>query len=263
MRSKYCSLFIGIVLTFTAYMASSPPVFSEEIVREIKSGQGPKGVIRKGFRGAKREKWTNAKPYGMQIVSNPPGGVYPKAVRMELRYGDCGREKKWDDCKRNNQRVELTQENAYGPGKVSRYSWGMYFPKSFSTAGSEQVIVTQFSAMGGKYHPFQFYVKNGGLMARKRVESADWNYESLVKTIIPSSQLRGRWHQIEVDARWSEKSDGYFLVKVNGKRAYQWSGQTLSVRGKGKIKLGLYRIKLNSSAPPIVVYFADLFEQTR
>lgn len=237
------------------------PVASETVVKSVKGKQSPRDVIVSGFRGLEREKWTNEKTYGMQIVKDPPGGGYSKAVRMELRYGDCGQVKDWDDCKQRNQRVELTKENAFKAGQTKKYAWSMYFPKSFSTAGSEQIVVTQFSMMGGKYHPFQFYVKNGGLMARKRVESADWNYESLVKTIVPSSHLRGRWHRIEVDAKWSLKSDGIFQVRVDGKLVYDWKGATLSEPKPGKIKLGMYRIKLNSKAPPVVAYFAGLVEK--
>lgn len=259
-RSKYCSLFNVLVLSCTIYMSPSSPVFSEEIVRNVKSNQVPREIIKSGFNKFIRERWTNAKSYGAQIVIDPPGGVVDKALRMELRYGDCGQERKWNDCAHNNERIEFAKYNAFRSGQRTSYEWSMFFAPGFSSRGAGQVIVTQFSMMGANSHPFQFSVRNGSLVALKRVESTDWNYESLVKRIISSRSLTGRWHDIKVDAKWSSGADGHFFVWVNGEMAYQWRGRTLGVGNTGSIKIGMYRQKVTSKAPTLIMYLANLSE---
>lgn len=251
-----------ILLIILTFVFSLPAIaHAETVTKDIKSKQSPREIIDRGFRGLIREKWSNAKPYGAQIVTDPPGGLPSKALRMELRYGDCGKERKWDDCKHRNERVELSKYNAFKVGQRKQYEWKVYFAPGFSERGSQRVIVTQFSMMGVNSHPFQFLVRNGRLEARKKVESTEWGYESLVRTLIPRSSLTGRWHHVKVDAKWTLDDTGHFFVWVNDKPVYQWKGRTLGEGTKGKVKLGIYRHKTSPSAPPIVMYLANLNER--
>ncbi|WP_170419191.1 heparin lyase I family protein [Ruegeria atlantica] len=249
---------IASVLMAALTLGVVDTVEAETIIRNVKSGQSPREVVGRGFRDFVRETWVPARSYGAQIVADPPGNLNGKAVRMELRYGDCGREKKWDDCARNNERVEFAKYDAFKHGQRKKYQWYVYFAPGFSDTGAQQIIVTQFSMMGANSHPFQFAVRGNKLIALKRVESTDWNYESLVRTIIPAGNLTGRWHKINVDAKWSTNDDGHFIVWVNDAAVYQWTGRTLGDGTVGKFKLGMYRNKVRSSAPPVVLYFAGI-----
>lgn len=253
-------LFLCILTSFFL-PAPFATVEAETVTRAIRSGQPPREVVGRGFRNFVRETWEPARLYGAQIVADPPGGLRGKAVRMELRYGDCGRERKWDDCAHNNERVEFAKYNAFRHGQRKKYEWYIYFSPGFSDKGSQQVIVTQFSMMGANSHPFQFAVRGNKLVALKRVESTDWSYESLVRTIIPARNLTGRWHKVNVDAKWSTGDDGHFRVWVNDVSVYQWQGRTLGVGSVGKVKIGMYRNKVRSSAPPIVLYLAGIKEK--
>lgn len=234
---------------------------AETVTRDVKSGQPPREVVGRGFRDFVRETWDPARPYGARIVADPPGNLSSKALRLELRFGDCGRERKWDDCAYNNERVEFAKYNAFKHGQRKKYEWYVYLAPGFSDKGAQQIIVTQFSMMGVNSHPFQFAVRGNKLIALKRVESTDWNYESLVRTIIPASKLTGRWHKINVDAKWSTRDDGHFLVWVNEVAVYQWQGRTLGQGTVGSIKLGMYRNKVRPSAPPVVMYLAGIRER--
>ncbi len=253
----------AVITAFAVLAFSITPheLEAESITRAVKSGQAPKEVVGKGFRNLVREKWTPARAYGAQIVANPPGNLNGKAVRMELRYGDCGRERKWDDCSKNNERVEFAQYSAFKNGQRKKYEWYVYFAPGFTDRGAQQIIVTQFSMMGANSHPFQFAVRGNKLIALKRVESTDWNYESLVRTMIPASSLTGRWHKINVDAKWSTSDDGHFIVWVNDAVVYQWKGRTLGTGTVGKIKLGMYRQKVGPSAPPAILYLSGIKEK--
>jgi len=253
-------LFALASLILSLSFAGAEISHAETVTRNVKNGQPPREVVGRGFRDLVREKWNPARDYGAQIVTNPPGGLSGKAVRMELRYGDCGREKKWDDCAHNNERVEFAKYSAFRDGQRKRYEWYVYFEKGFSSKGAQQVTVTQFSMMNANSHPFQFVVRGGDLVALKRVESTDWNYESLVRRIIPASSLTGRWHKINVDAKWSTSDNGHFIVWVNDSPVYQWKGRTLGEGTVGKIKLGMYRNKVRSSAPPIALYLSGIRE---
>jgi len=256
MFKKLAAPILMAVLTFGIV----DPLESETVTREVKSGKSPREVVGHGFRNFERGTWRPAKPYGALIVADPPGGLNGKALRMELRYGDCGRERKWDDCAQGNERVEFARYNAFKHGQRKKYQWYIYFAPGFTDRGSEQIVVTQFSMMGANSHPFQFAVRGNKLIALKRVENTDWNYESLVRTIIPASNLTGRWHKVNVDAKWSTGDNGHFLVWVNDAPVYQWKGRTLGTGTVGKIALGLYRKKPRNNAPPAVLYLFGIKE---
>jgi hypothetical protein len=58
--------------------------------------------------------------------------------------------------------------------------------------------------------------------------------------IIDDAELRGRWHDIMVHARWSRDDDGLFDVFVNGDRRYQHEGPTMTADAVC-FKFGVYR----------------------
>lgn len=257
MLRKLFLLLLAACLTSTSLDTAQ----AETITRDVKSGQSPREVVGRGFRDFVRETWNPARSYGARIVVDPPGNLSSKAVRMELRYGDCGRERKWDDCAHNNERVEFAKYDAFKHGQRKKYEWYVYFAPGFSDKGAQQIIVTQFSMMGANSHPFQFAVRGNKLIALKRVESTDWKYESLVRTIIPAGKLTGRWHKVNVDAKWSTGDDGHFVVLVNDVGVYDWRGRTLGTGKAGSIKLGMYRQKVRPSAPTAVMYLTGIKEK--
>lgn len=77
--------------------------------------------------------------------------------------------------------------------------------------------------------------------------------------LIRKLDLRGRWHKIEVHARWSRSSDGFFKVWVNGGQKVNIQGRTLNDKGT-YFKYGIYRSFLSRSArhPTQTVYYANV-----
>lgn len=58
--------------------------------------------------------------------------------------------------------------------------------------------------------------------------------------MIDENELRGRWHRIEVNVKWSKNGDGFFRVWVNGEKKVDYSGQTMT-KSKTYFKYGVYR----------------------
>ena len=89
-----------------------------------------------------------------------------------------------------------------------------------------------------------------------------------MRRLLTDEEMRGKWTDIVVHARWSDGSDGFFRVYVNGadKAKYTWSGPTKS---KGKavyFKFGVYRSFMSrykrandgAEAPGQIVYFDEV-----
>jgi hypothetical protein len=65
-------------------------------------------------------------------------------------------------------------------------------------------------------------------------------YSKRYYKLIDQSNFRGKWHQIEVHARWTSNDDGFFRVWVNGDQKVDYQGKTLSV-SRVYFKYGVYR----------------------
>ena len=44
------------------------------------------------------------------------------------------------------------------------------------------------------------------------------------KTVIHQDYLRGQWHDMVFNGKWSVKQDGYFKQWINGKLVYHYQG---------------------------------------
>ena len=84
------------------------------------------------------------------------------------------------------------------------------------------------------------------------------------KQVIANEDFKGKWHQIEVNAKW-HRSDGFFIVYVNGNEAWRFEGQTISTSAV-YFKYGVYRsfmsryrnLKGVTAVPAQTVYFANV-----
>ena len=83
--------------------------------------------------------------------------------------------------------------------------------------------------------------------------------------LLDKEDLIGKWNRIEINAKWSEENDGFFMVWVNGKLVVTFNGKTASA-SKLYFKYGIYRsfvykYKLfnNGKPPPTqIVYFTKV-----
>ena len=118
-----------------------------------------------------------------------------------------------------------------------------------------KVALAQFHQKGS--HPvWMFQNSNGGYWVDNQTVGATLEK----RRILSDEDMRGRWSDVLVHARWTHETDGFFRVYVNGEAAprYTWSGPT---RKRGKrvyFKLGIYRSFMSrrpGDEPTQVVYY--------
>ena len=102
-------------------------IFSKDIrlPKDVGSGNTYSKSLGSGF-----------KKYGYTIVNKKDGHPVrsgDKSIKFEVRLGDCGKDKppgKWNDCKNDRQRHELSGERF--KGKVW-YAYSIFLPKESKT----------------------------------------------------------------------------------------------------------------------------------
>ena len=196
-------------------------------------------------------------PHGYAIVADPTGTGPAKIVeRFEVRPGDCGGK----DCLRDRERSELTERGSRNPrGTSAWYGWSFYVPNDWPSAWPTKTVLGQFHQEDA--HPLWMFLHHkGGLVLDRQTQGKT---ESLTQ-LVPESELRGRWHRIEVRANWATDASGLFEVWVNGVRKYNMKGATMTA-DMVFFKYGVYRAfgsryveSHHAPAPTQIVMFANV-----
>ncbi|MDA0664627.1 MAG: polysaccharide lyase [Proteobacteria bacterium] len=183
------------------------------------------------------ERSLNSTPYGYIVVPDPTGTAPTATVeRFEVRPGDCSANRGWDDCATDRERSELSERGDREPAGSTRwYGWSFFLPAGFPEIHPAKLALGQFHQE--KSHViWMFQQTPGGLYLDDQVAGHTRRYHPL----IDAAALRGRWHRIEVAARWTRNEDGYFRVWVNGIRKVDYAGRTMSA-DIVYFKYGVYR----------------------
>jgi Polysaccharide lyase len=230
----------GVLATFVAALAA---------------GGATGGLDRGDFGPFKRS--LNTKPYGYALVSDPTGAAPTTVVeRFEVRPGDCDD----DDCHRDRERSELSERGARnGRGSSAWYGWSFYVPQEWPTVWPTKTVLGQFHQ--GSAHPLWMFLHHeDGLVLDRQTQGKT---ESLTP-LISERELRGRWHRVEVHAKWATDANGTFEVWVNGSRKYAMKGQTMTA-DTVFFKYGVYRAfvsryanSMQASPPVQVAMFANV-----
>ncbi|MBO6783296.1 MAG: polysaccharide lyase [Alphaproteobacteria bacterium] len=199
--------------------------------------------------------------HGYAVVQDPTGtGPAARVERFEVRPGDCGRSREWDDCANDRERSELAQDRSHrvGPGTEAWYGWSLYLPADLPNVHPTKAVFGQF--IQTRSHPlFMFRQTVAGLVLDNQVD------KTRSDLLIPETELRGRWHRFEVHARWSRGPDGFFTVYVNGDARADYRGVTMTAH-EVYLKYGVYRTFVSryrdargvDAVPAQVAYFADM-----
>ena len=221
-------------------------------------------VAADGFRDV-RNGWSfkkslpaNFKRYGYSVVSKSDGHPVRdgrKSLRFEVRAGDCSWSPGgWSDCENDRERHELLTTSDWSKGEYW-YHWSIFFPRDYPIIYPVKVALGQFHQKGS--HPvWMFQNSSGGYFVDNQTPGGTLEK----REILTDEEVRGRWSDILVHARWTHRDNGYFRVYVNGETTprYAWFGPT---RKKGKrvyFKLGIYRSFMSrrpGDEPTQVVYF--------
>ena len=61
------------------------------------------------------------------------------------------------------------------------------------------------------------------------------------KTVIHQDYLRGQWHDMVFNGKWSVKQKGFFKMWVNGKLVYHYQGSNLTRGELSGFQFGIYQ----------------------
>ena len=144
------------------------------------------------------------------------------------------------DCNSNRLRLELAMNKDLRTGKKAKEIWIGYYlyvpdkPDNFKDK-KLQPYITQFYGSNkksgqnrGGYAPqFSASIYNGKLS----IEGVP---------VIDENNLKGKWHKVEFNVRYSKKDDGFFKVYINGQLKVNRTGFQTSKHSHVEIKYGSY-----------------------
>ena len=167
------------------------------------------------------------KDYGMQVVDKKDGHPVragEQSIRFEVRDGDCGKDPDgWSDCKGDRERHELSvagKKDLMSKGEYW-FSWSLFFPKDHQNLWPLSNNYGQFHQKDGA-PVFMFKELRSGYSVVRTIGDVDYDERRLIR----NDDLKGKWHDILINAKWSKKDDGFFNVCVNDKLKYEYKGPT-------------------------------------
>jgi len=179
------------------------------------------------------------RPHGVTTV---PGFKKGPVQRFEVRPGDCTSR----DCYRDRERAELGEVDASSRvGDEYWYEFSFYLAKDFPNIYPAKTALGQFHQKGVTSPPvlFQFGIPQGSNTSSYYL---DLNQTKLGHfPLISEQNLRGRWQDIRVHARWSTAPDGFIRVYVNGRLAADVAGPNTTHANPIYFKYGVYRTFLS------------------
>jgi len=231
-------------------------------VSAVAGGAGPSAPDPADIRGWSFSKSLpdNFKDYGFQEVAAKnahPVRSGATSLRFEVRAGDCTwRKGGWNDCKNDRERHELISQS--WSGGEGWYAWSIYLPEDYPVIFPVKTALGQFHQKDG-HVVWMFQNKDGGLSVDNQVPGRTVQ----LTPILSDRDMRGRWSDILVHARWTADSDGFFRVYVNGgtQPSYALAGATQSPGKRVYFKFGIYRSfvsRRDGPEPTQVVYYDDV-----
>ncbi len=229
--------------------------------------------------------------YAFTIVNKSdehPVRLGKQSIRFELRRGDCGiDEGGYNDCTiwdektgHTSERHELGSKDKFPSKGVTWHTYSIFLTKDFPIAGHgyEHISLGQFhggpnNSPGFKWdvdeetyqlrrrtgcHTKEFLKKFGGKDGFKCSISMPENNK---QDVILAKDLRGKWHDIVINIKWSRKKDGHFKQWINGKLVYHYLGNTSKPKGStNNFKLGIYRGASNQTPKEStqIVYYDEI-----
>ena len=178
-------------------------------------------------------------PYMISIVDDIVRAG-DKALRFEVRSGDCNADDNWSDCENDRERAELSNVGSDNM-KSGEYwfSWSLYIPEDHQNIAPISVNYGQFHQLGESV-AWMFKEQNNGYKIVRTVNAYGDDSDYDEKTLISKEDFVGKWHDILIHANWSKKDDGFFKVWVNDKLKYDYKGPTKTEQYVYQ-KFGIYR----------------------
>ena len=250
-----------ILLTFFMMSGVSLACYAKNVPCDDRTIKGSHGYPNKLDRGyATKYKWhiANFKSDELHLanytIKEDPTGTSPINIIEDFSpiKGHCGTAGHFwkqnkvkigsgtTDCNSNRLRLELAMNKDLRTGKKAKEIWIGYYlyvpdtPDNFKDK-KLQPYITQFYGSNkksgqnrGGYAPqFSASIYNGKLS----IEGVP---------VIDENNLKGKWHKVEFNVRYSKKDDGFFKVYINGELKVKRTGFQTSKHSHVEIKYGSY-----------------------
>ena len=203
--------------------------------------------------------WYDFKPYGVCIVDKNDGHptrLGQQSLRFELRDGDCGYGSSWSDCGSDRGRHELSGKK-HKNGSEHWYFWSIYLPDDYQSIYPAVTLLGQFHQDDGE-PVLTLDNKGGGYNYEQWLGDKFINSFPLLEPI----EMLGRWNDVVINAKWTDKDDGFLSIWINGKLAHDYNGPTKEKGFKAYHKFGIYHSKLSrytsGKIPTQVVYYDEV-----
>lgn len=139
----------------------------------------------------------STRSYSYSVVDDPTGiATAPKIEVFEVRQGDCGFVKRWNDCSKDRERCEQEEisENT-SIGDEYWYGWHLYVPTDFKNIHPTKVSMGQFKPRRfDRTIPdplYQFVNHDGGYQLDDFVNTGP-NTKHVYRELISKDNLRGK-----------------------------------------------------------------------
>jgi hypothetical protein len=168
-----------------------------------------------------------------------------RALRFEVRDGDCSDDRKTPECATGRERAELVDRFEPRPGMDLWYGYSLLVPKATPelpvhiTIGQwwSPTLVFAIRETAGRLD-FAIYA-SGNAPPLHRV------------AIAPALAARGTWNRIVVHAAYAAGGQALIEAHVNGTPICTWRGPIAAANGRLPIwKLGLYRPNMRDIPRP-------------
>jgi len=207
-------------------------------------------------------------------ISDPTGLAPTKKVHFFKFGSECGDNKRnsqgWSkkdhvgewkdsDCAENSVRSEIAEDvwedNRPGEGQPREawYRWNVFLPDDFPIQDTGKLLLGQWHNGECPHVSFTSRGEDRGKLYFETMKTWQGDCkETLRMPFISIQELRGKWTEFVMFARWSNKGDGKFLIYINGELAMKLDGIRTLTKGKESVnylKVGIYQCCNNKEIP--------------
>lgn len=216
----------------------------------------------------KKKTLSHKKKYSLKLVNSKDGHPVRsgnKSYRFEVRYGDCGYKPGESDCKKDRQRTELQVKKLQKGKKDYWYSTSIYLPEDYQSVAPVRTTFAQLYEKGWK-PIFMVTDRSGEWLEIGRMWSGEYVE---MKKGIKINDMKGKWTDILINARFSREEDGYLKVWINDKlimNAENIKNITPYTKAGVELNFGIYQTFVtgwkrehgDKPYPNMVVYFDEV-----
>lgn len=191
------------------------------------------------------------------------------AQRFEIRHGDCGGSREWDDCANDRGRVErkeLPRSTFSRPGQGVWYGYSIFIPADFVSLGRANTHLSQVKVQGEGMPLWQLTFNDNPYILY-----SDDTYCSLGSL----ASWRGRWNDVTVYAHYGEGGQSvYFQLYRNGRLLCERNRPLMHPSRRGRrqeigFKYGVYNsfvskyLRTHDRLPTHVIFYDEMLAGSR